>query len=392
VIRGGYGIYYLLLERFGSEDQLALNPPFLVQTTASQPNTASSPVFLLQNGFPASWLDPSNINYSLTHIRANQPDARTPYVQEWSLGIQRELPGQFIFSANYVGSKSTHLDYLTDQNQLINGVRPYPNFGYIESQFSEGNASYNAAQISLKRRFARGLELNIAYTRSKSIDDTPEELESNSGGSQNGRNQSSWRGPSDFDYPNRFVGSFVFELPFGYGKTFLSSGLGAWVLGGWRTSGVYTFYSGRPFTVVSGSKYSNALDLYGAATAVPNVIGTPQIVGNINCWFYASTNKACRAIDPSGTNAFAEQIPGQFGDAGRNILRGPRTSLFDLSVMRDFRLTESFNLEARGDVFNLANTPIFANPNNNLSSGAVGTITSLASDPRVMQFALRLSF
>lgn len=73
--------------------------------------------------------------------------------------------------------------HLTDQNQLIDGVKPYPNFGYIESQFAEGNASYNAAQMSLKRRFTNGIELNVAYTRSKSIDDTPEELENNSGGS-----------------------------------------------------------------------------------------------------------------------------------------------------------------------------------------------------------------
>lgn len=392
VIRGGYGIYYILLERFGSEDQLALNPPFLVQTTASMPVTSTSPVFLLQNGFPASWLNPADINYSLTHVRAIQPNAGTPYVQQWSFGIQRELPAQLVLSANYAGTKSTHLDYLTDQNQLINGVKPYPNFGYIESQFAEGNASYNALQVSLKRRFAKGLELNVAYTRSKSIDDTPEELENNSGGSQNGYDQSAWRGPSDFDYPNRLVASYVLELPFGYGKPMLSSGVAAWVLGGWRTSGVYTFYSGRPFTVVSGSNYSTAIDLYGAATAVPNVIGQPIMVGNINCWFYASQNKACKAIDPTGTNAFAEQPLGTFGDAGRNILRGPRTSLFDFSLMRDFRLMERATLQARWDVFNLANTPIFGNPNNNLSSGAVGTITSLASDPRVMQFALRLNF
>jgi hypothetical protein len=392
VIRGGYGIYYLLLERFGSEDQLALNPPFLVQTTASMPVSSTSPVFSLQNGFPASWLNPADINYSLTHVRAVQPNAGTPYVQEWSFGIQRELPAQLVLSANYVGTKSTHLDYLTDQNQLINGVKPYPNFGYIESQFAEGNASYNAAQLSLKRRFANGLELNVAYTRSKSIDDTPEELENNSGGSQNGYDQSAWRGPSDFDYPNRLVASYVIELPFGHGKRFVSSGVGAWILGGWRTAGVYTFYSGRPFTVVSGSNYSTAIDLYGAATAVPNVVGTPQIPGNINCWFYASNNKSCVALDPSGANAFAEQPLGEFGNAGRNILRGPRTSLFDFSLMRDFHMTERANLEARWDVFNMANTPIFGNPNTNLSSGAVGTITSLASDPRVMQFALRLSF
>jgi hypothetical protein len=168
--------------------------------------------------------------------------------------------------------------------------------------------------------------------------------------------------------------------------------MGSAVLGGWRTSGVYSFASGRPFTVVSGSTYSTAIDLYGAATAVPNVIGTPQIIGNVNCWFYASNNKACNAIAPNGTNAFAEQPVGQFGNAGRNILRGPHTNVFDFALMRDFPIVERALLEARWEVFNLANTPVFGQPNNNLSSGAVGSITSLASDPRIMQFALRFSF
>ncbi len=392
VIRGGYGMYYLLLERFGSEDQLALNPPFLVQTTASIPVSSKSPAFTLQSGFPSSWLNPADINYQLTHIRAVGADSKTPNVQEWSFGLQRLLPGAMVAEANYVGSKSTHLDYLTDQNQLVNGAKPYPNFGYIESQFANGNATYQSLQLSLKRRFSKGFSLAASYTRSKSIDDTPEELESNSGGSQNGFNQSTWRGPSDFDFPNRVVASYVYELPFGKGKPWLTQGVGAAILGGWRTAGVYTFVSGRPFTVVSGSTYSTAIDLYGAATAVPNVIGTPQIVGNVNCWFYASTNKSCAAIAPNGSNAFAEQAVGQFGNAGRNILRGPHSSVFDFSLMRDFAVWERTRLEAKWEVFNLANTPIFGQPNNNLSSGAVGSITSLASDARIMQFALRLSF
>ena len=392
VVRGGYGIYYLLLERFGSEDQLALNPPFLVQTTASMPVSSKTPVFLLQNGFPASWLNPADINYALTHVRAVQPNSPTPYVQQWSFGIQQDLGAQTVLSVNYIGSKSTHLDYLTDQNQLINGAKPYPNFGYIESQFAEGNASYNSLQTSLKRRFSAGVSFIFGYTWSRSIDDTPEELETNSGGSQNGYDQSAWRGPSDFNFPQRLTASYVFELPFGKSKPWLTSGVGAAILGGWRTSGVYSFASGRPFTVVSGSTYSTAIDLYGAATAVPNVIGTPQIIGNVNCWFYASNNKACTAIAPNGTNAFAEQPVGQFGDAGRNILRGPHTNVFDFDLVRDFPIKERATLEARWEVFNLANTPVFGQPNNNLSSGAIGAITSLASDPRIMQFALRFSF
>jgi outer membrane receptor protein involved in Fe transport len=392
VIRGGYGIFYLLLERFGSEDQLALNPPFLVQTTGSIPSSSNSPLFQLQNGFPAGYLDPANINYQLSHIRASDPKAKTPYVQQWSIGVQQMLPARMVFTLDYVGSKSTYLDVLSDLNQPINGAKPFPNFGYIEYQRGLGNASYNGLETSVKRRFANGLSLSVAWTWSKSIDDTPEELESNSGGSQNGYNQRAWRGPSDFDIPQRVAASYSYELPFGKGKPFVSSGVAAAILGGWRTSGVYTFSSGRPFTMTSGSNYSNAIDSYGAATAVPNVIGQSRIIGNVNCWFYVSANKTCAALVPNGADAFQEQALGQFGNSGRNTLRGPHINVFDFALMRDFRLYERAGLQARWEVFNLANTPVFGQPNNNLSSGAVGTITSLASDPRIMQFALRLSF
>jgi hypothetical protein len=200
------------------------------------------------------------------------------------------------------------------------------------------------------------------------------------------------RAPSGFDVPQRVVASYVFELPFGKGKPFVQNGIGAALLSGWRTAGVYTFSSGLPFSVTSGSNYSNALDAYGAATALPNVIGAPQTVGDVNCWFYVSSNKACQGLSPSGTNAFAAAPLGQFGNAGVNILRGPHATVLDFSLMRDFSLVERAALQFRWEVFNLTNTPMFSQPNANLSSGGVGSITSLAGDPRVMQFALRLSF
>jgi hypothetical protein len=144
--------------------------------------------------------------------------------------------------------------YLTELNQLIHGTEPYPHFGYLEAQFAEGNVVYHSLETSLKRRFSKGLSFIVAYTWCKSIDDTPEELENNSGGSQNGYDPSAWCGPSDFDFPQWVTAGYVFELPFRKGKP-------------WNRSGI----------------------------AAPNVIGTTEIVGNVNCWFYASNNKACAA-------------------------------------------------------------------------------------------------
>lgn len=392
VIRAGYGVFYTLFERIGSENQLALNPPYLINNTPAVSSTATAPVFFLQNGFPANFLDPANLNYKKVHIRASDQHLPAPMVQQWSIGLQRELGSGFTGELNYVGTRSTHLDVLSDLNQPINGVTPYPNFGYIEYTRAIANGIYNGLEASLIRRFNSGMEVRVAYTYSHSIDNSPEELSASSGSAQNPLDLRSWRGPSDFDVQHRVAANFVYELPFGHGHQMLSHGIAAYVLGNWRASGVYTFAGGRPFTVNSGGSIGNSLDPYGAATAVPNVIGTPSIVGTPGCWYYASQNSACRAAEPNGRDAFQLQAPGQFGNAGRNVLRGPHTDVVDLSILKEFPIKERANAEFRWEIFNLTNTPLFGQPNTNFSSSAAGQITSLAGDPRVMQFALRLSF
>jgi hypothetical protein len=397
VIRGGYGIYYTLFERFGSEDQMALNPPFLINKTLA---SNAAPVLIAQNGFPANFLDPSTINFQnlqAFHLRAVNPSNPAPMVQQWSFGIQHQFSSVWSAELNYVGTKSTHLDRLSDFNQplIVNNVStkivPYPTFGYIEYMNQNGIGNYHGLEATLNRSFANGLNLRAAYTYSHSLDTTPQELEASSGSAPNGRNPRQWYGSSDFDIPHRVALSYVYELPFGHGKQFLHEGWASTLFGGFRTSGVYTFYSGHPFTVNEGS-LNNSLDAFGQATAVPNVIGTPHIVGNPNCWFFSSLNKACNALAPGLTDAYAITAKGVIGNSGRNTLRGPHTTVFDAALMRDFSLTERANMQFRWEVFNVSNTAEFGQPNGNITSSAAGQITTLSGDPRVMQFALRLSF
>jgi hypothetical protein len=137
---------------------------------------------------------------------------------------------------------------------------------------------------------------------------------------------------------------------------------------------------------------ASALDPYGVATAVPNVVGSPHLVGNPNCWYYISINTNCAAFASGLSDAFQVVGAGQVGNSGRNTLRGPSTSVFDFALLREIPVRERANLEFRWEVFNLTNTPLFGQPNGNITSSAAGTITSLSGDPRVMQFALRLSF
>src|SRR6266481_768839 len=125
---------------------------------------------------------------------------------------------------DYVGTKSTHLTALSDFNQPINGLRPYPTFGYIEYRSPTGNGSYNGLDLTLERRFQRDLTFRLGYTWSKSIDNVAEPLNTNSGNAQNGRTYTAWRGLSDFDIPQRVVVSYVYDLPFGKGKKMATSG------------------------------------------------------------------------------------------------------------------------------------------------------------------------
>ena len=400
VVRGGYGIYYTLFERIGSEDELALNPPFLINKQLVS-NTA--PVLKPSVGFASNFLDPSTVNFSnLTafHIRSVPVDDPEPYVQQWSFGVQRQIGLPWVAEVDYVGTKSTHLDVIRNYNQPIisggvsTGTVPYPNFGQIEwtSPIAAGN--YNALQASLTRRMANGLEVRAAFTHSRSLDNTPEELETSSGDAPDGRNYSTWYGPSDFDIPNRVAFSYDYHLPFGKGQQMLNHGALAWILGNWTTSGLYSYYSGHPFQLnENDGNHNSILDPYGYTTATPNRVGTPHTIGDPDCWFFASKDSACAAKAPSGlTDAFTTTAVGAIGNVGRNTLRGPHIDVWDAALLKDFPIYENWNAEARWEVFNVTNTPEFGQPQGNITSGGVASITSLAGDPRVMQFALRISF
>jgi hypothetical protein len=153
----------------------------------------------------------------------------------------------------------------------------------------------------------------------------------------------------------------------------------SYVFGNFRTSGVYTYGSGRPFTVTSGT--GSVIDANGAATAVPFLVGPEHVLGDVNGWFDTSAYRIQKASNLE-----------YYGDLGRNTLRGPTTNVFDFALLKDFPVRESGNLQFRWEVFNLFNDALFGQPTANLSSGSVGKISTLAGDPRLMQFALRLSF
>ena len=387
VIRAGYGRFYQLFERYGSEDQLALNPPFLLnaqETTSSN----TQPIFFLKDGFPAKYRDPANIDLRRIRLRAVNPEATMPETDQWNFGVQRLLPSQMVMTLDYVGTKGSHLSILRNPNfipgQSGAAARIFQNLGDVQLRENAANSNYNALNATLEKRYSAGLSFRVAYTYSKAIDVAGQPL--NSGGSasvQDPLHFLALRGLSDYDYRHRFVTAVVYDLPFGRGKRLASEGVAGWLLGGWRASGIFTRRTGRPFSVTAGD---NGGFVGSSAAPQANRIADGRLDGDqrtIDHWF--DINAFTVPKTPTGQATF--------GSAGRGILIGPGLTNFDFALARNFSFTESKRLEFRWEAFNLFNTPQFGLPATNISSrGNVGRITTLAGDPRVMQFALKLVF
>lgn len=271
---------------------------------------------------------------------------------------------------------------LPGQTNLPRSVRfPFPAYGLVEYRDDNGVSNYNSMEATLDKRFSRGWTLRAVYTLSKSLDNSFEHLTGGGSNSfpQNARDIKSWYGYSDFDVPHRFVVNGIWELPFGRNRAFANDGLAAAILGGWELAGSFNARAGRPYTVTQAGA---PLSLGSLSTTLPDVVGNPEIgERTVERWF-----------DPSAFTVLTATT-NRFGTLGRNTLRGPDFASLDVSVHRRFNLwSETRNLEFRWEVFNALNRANFGLPNRTINSSNVGTITSLAGDPRVMQFALRFNF
>lgn len=371
VLRGGYGIFYNPLDRVGSEDQIALNPPGLRNINQTTTST-TAPVLVMSQGFPANYLDPANIVLSRLLIRAANPVGTNAMFQQFAVGAERQVGRDFVVSADFVGNIGRHIAVLRNLNQPANGngARPYPNFAAIQWRDPIGESNYKGVDLSVEKRLSKGYSFRLAYTLSESRDQAPEHLAATSGRQQDTNDIAAWEGPSDFDVRHRFVGNFVAESPVGAGRRVDLGAAGNALLGGWTVAGVYTARSGRPFTVTQGG-------LEGA-TWMPNLVGDPNGQETVDSWFNVA--------------AYQRVAAGVFGNNTRNSLRGPGYVTFDMSVQRRVRFTNRFAATLRWDVFNLFDRANFGNPNSDITGSTAGTISSLAGDPRAMQFSLRLHF
>jgi len=351
---------------------LYFNPPYFNSQLFIP--SAQFPIFL-ENPFPSNY--PGFIpNGAFTFQR----NLRTPYMQQWNFSLQRQIGLSSVAELSYVGTKGTKLIDNRDINQAkpspqpVN-LRPVPQFADIDAFESRGNSNYNALQARFTQRFHAGLSALASYTWSKSIDDASGFFSSAGDPNfpQDSNNVRGDRSLSNFDIRHRFTLSYSYDLPVP-AKNIL--------LRGWQTNGVWTFQTGRPFTVtlLPGVDNSNT----GLPSIGFGVVDRPNVVGNPNLSHPAPD----RWFD---TSAFLTPPFGAFGNAGRNILAGPGFSSVNISLIKNTMIREGLTLQFRAEIFNLLDRANFNLPDSFLGSPSFGRILS-AGTPRRTQFGLKLLF
>ncbi|MGH9343514.1 MAG: carboxypeptidase regulatory-like domain-containing protein [Terriglobia bacterium] len=409
VVRGGYGIFYDSPKGREIDDSGDIYP-FEVRS-ALTPQTQLTAPKLTNQLFPVFTAIQPVTPAAITFLAVIQGEApHNPYVQQWSLDVQRQLAPNTVLDVGYEGSKGTHLLTRTDIAQpvapsnpnfcsaqdangnFINITKgdcpvtqrlPYSNFTgtYIDSEF-QGVSNYESANVNLTRR-TDSMVMQMSYAYSHSLDDKS----AAAGVGANGQGYQGFLdnhdpkldyGTSDFDVNQRFVANFVYQLPFGHGRRFGSTvnRFADGVLGNWRVGGILTLQRGFPFTIFASDPFGLIGNSAGFNRA--NQIAPAAITGNISNYF----NKA----------AFSQPLPAHLGELGRNTLRGPGLHTFDMNIAKDFPLGERVRLEIRMEAFNTFNTPQFGNPNATLTSPSFGVISGTTVDNRELQWGAKIIF
>lgn len=386
-VRAAYGIFYdesSLLQTYNVYQAPDYQPiavlifppsfadPFVGNSPFTPPLTFPVPV---GPGTTATWI---------------APDMKPAYIQHWNLTLQHQLTPSLAAEVAYVGNKGTRLQGNVDINQPfltanatpfnVTQRRPLPELGSTFQVSSIYNSSYNGLQATLTQRLSKGMSFQAAYTWSKTLDDTTSPTAfflipgQNAGRAQDNRNLAAERGLSAFDLRNRFVLSYIYELPFFRNST----GASSYLLDGWRLTGILSLQSGHPFTIMD--------------TRDPNV---DQVQENDRADLLRDPNLPSGQRTPErwfDTTAFRRLVPPNQGSAGRNILFSDGITNFDLGVSKDFKFSEDRRLEFRWEVFNLFNHPNFGVPVNDFNSQFFGRVLNTSTTERIMQFGLKFLF
>ncbi len=387
-IRAGYGLFYDSPAINSLEQFQFSNPPFVQNINISN-TTLNNPGAVAPN-----------LNLLPQFLGGPSTDWHQPYTQQWSLDIQRQLPGGMLFDVGYYGNVGTHLIGVVDINepqpgaavaagivapgqavgsglptQRLNFVRPFQGFDAINLFKTIFTSNYNSLQMSGQKRLRGNSEISVNYTYSHGLTTSQTDFTA----PQNSYNVPAEYGPDRFDRRHVFNANFIYELPWLQAQ----QGVEGHLLGGWEVSGIVYAFSGLPLTVTASR------DPAGLGLRDPNSFagGRPNEVGNPNAnaphivsqWF----NTSAFVLVPAGSN-----LP---GNAPRGAVRGPGDQRWDLSLFKNIRVTESTKLQFRAEAINVFNHTNFNTVSTSRTSGLYGRVLS-ARDARVMQLALKLNF
>ncbi len=400
VLRGGYGIFFAHPFDAGVPNAVALG--FSVSRDLNSPDNGITAPFYLRDGVPAAAsaspkLDDTfgavpvgaNANTAVSFFEQNR---KTGYSQQFNLGVQRQLGGSSVVEVTLLGNLSRKLaSTALSINQISPSVlgpqhqsqrdRPFPQFSNVTIQSPTiGLANYYGAMARFQKRYSKGLVLGANYTWSRFFDNTNEvggTIGDNGGPYSNYYDRSRDYGPSANDIRHRFVAHFVYELPFGTGKRWVSAGPLRYIVGGWSISDVTTVQAGAPFTVTTQTNSTNS---FSAGALRADVLRNPNLD--------SGQRSVARWFD---TSAFAQPAAYQFGNEGVGLLRGPGVVNFDVSLLRNFRITERVRFELRGEFFNALNHTNLNLPGRVFGGPGFGVI-SAAGPARQVQVGARIVF
>ncbi len=427
VLRAAYGISYIHFNRLGGENLLAFNLPNIIGVNINQlPATAAAgglPICTSQaqrpqdcfrtreQGYSDNLLSIANVNQ--VNVRANYipKDLKSGMLQSFHASVQRELPGGFVLDLGYVGNRGDNLMVLGDFNQAranaptenlsVNARRPIQTFGFIQIAFDGGFLNYDGLQVKIEKRAGSLFFLN-SFTYSRSTDNASGHLETAGGDNSrlNFRNQGIETGYTGYDQRYNNTTTFVYELPFGKGRKYMS-GANSFVeavLGGWRLNGIHTLNAGLPLNLTYSPQ---AAFQDGSSSFRPNVVGQTVLPEE-----FRTGNFRTQYLNPCLSNAdtrfpFCSQLGAgaleptdrsqPFGNSYRNGVRGPNFFQFDTGLHKQFNFTERIGLQFRAEAFNLFNRSNLSLADTNRTSGTFGRIQS-TFPARELQFALKLLF